>query len=138
MYLSFQKTLHNFRSISSKISLFTNQNWFIMFSPVLRLKLLLVCPGHIFFVSLEFSHLFTALTSQLTPRALGVNEGRQPRHGSILSVFDVLSAHPKSLHLIPEVLVPSTDAAMLISAISVLFQSSQMGVGVFADYSDSQ
>lgn len=64
LHLSLQKTFYNLRSISNKISLLTNQNWFVMFLPVLRLKLLLICPGHIYFVSLDFLHIFTPPTPQ--------------------------------------------------------------------------
>lgn len=62
--LSLKKTFYNLRSISNKISLFINQNWFVIILPVLRLKLLLICPGHIYFVSLEFLHIFTPLRLQ--------------------------------------------------------------------------
>lgn len=55
----------------------------------------------------------------LTLRALGVYEGRQLWHGSVLSVFDALSALPKSIDLFPEILVPPYDTVMLVSATSV-------------------
>lgn len=123
--LSLKKTFYNLRSISNKVSLFINQNWFVIILPVLRLKLLLICPGHIYFVSLEFLHIFTPLRLQTSAcnscwhcELLGYMKA--DKSGMALSyLFDALSALPKSIDLFPEILVPPYDTVMLISATSV-------------------
>lgn len=106
-----------------------------MFLPVLMLKLLLISPGHIYFVSLEFLHICTPLTPQTSAcdsrwhcELLGYMKADESGWPCPISLWGTLSS--SKIHLS----VPWTpyDRVMLISAISVLFPKHTANCGSIA------
>lgn len=106
-----------------------------MFLPVLMLKLLLISPGHIYFVSLEFLHICTPLTPQTSTcdshwhcELLGYMKADESGWPCPISLWGTLSI--SKIHLS----VPWTpyDRVMLVSAISVLFPKHTANCGSIA------